>query len=151
MKRTLTWLLLAGCFIHSVHAQTREARTNYLYAGIGNETYLLEVADTWTSRQHGLSNREKLGRSMGMVFVFEQPSNYVFWMHQMLFPLDFIWVCEDRVVDLKEKVPPPKETAGLLQTFTAKKQIDKVIELYAGEIRNSGVKVGDLLYFKPAN
>lgn len=151
MNKVLVWLFLLLFLVPSVQAQNREARAHYLYAEIGNEIYLLEVADTWKKRQQGLSDREKLGRNMGMIFIFEQPSNYDFWMQRMLFPLDFIWVREDRVVDLRERVPPPTETAGKLNTFSAKEQTDKVIELYAGEIKNSGVQVGDLINFTLAN
>jgi uncharacterized membrane protein (UPF0127 family) len=148
MKRIVFILLLVLLISSLVQA---ESITRFFYAEIGRETYLLEVADTWKKRQQGLSNRESLGRDTGMVFVFDQPANYSFWMHQMLFPLDFIYIKEDKVVALKEKVPPPTDTKGVPRALSVKEPADKIIELYAGEIKNNGIKIGDLITFKPAN
>jgi len=79
--------------------------------------------------------------SEGMIFVFDKPDFYYFWMKDMKFPLDFIFIKNNEVVDLLENIAP--ETYP--KSFTSKVKADKVIELNAGEIKKSGIKIGDKL------
>lgn len=102
----------------------------------------LEIADNHTERQQGLSNHPPLTDNEGMLFVFDRPGDYGFWMKDMLFPLDFIYLNGNIVVDLIENVPAPQpgETPA---TVRAKSSFDKVLEVNAGLIAKIGVKVGD--------
>jgi uncharacterized protein len=150
--RFLSVVLLLACLAPPVPAQTDQDYTDkYIYADIGHETYLLEVADNWHKRMQGLSDRESLGKNMGMVFVFERLSSQSFWMKDMKFPLDFIWIKGDKVVRLDERVPPPSETAKKPVSLETSQEVEKVIELYAGEIRNSGIQVNDFVHFYEIN
>ena len=64
----------------------------------------VEVADTQASRELGLSGREKMGDDEGILFVFDTPGRYGFWMKDMQFPLDIIWINQNGVVvNMKEK------------------------------------------------
>lgn len=60
--------------------------------------FSIEIADTFASRQQGLMNREYLPQDAGMLFVFDVPGSYWFWMKNTLIPLDIIWMDEDFVV-----------------------------------------------------
>ena len=119
---------------------------DYLYADIGHETYLLELANTMQLRFTGLSGRFGLDKNQGMVFVLDWLSRHEFTMRGMKFPLDFIWLDGNLVVDLTEKVPFPRFSENP-RTIMPSREVDTVIELYAGEIKNSGIKVGDLVDF----
>src|SRR3989338_8466255 len=66
-----------------------------------------EVAADSSSRKAGLSGRESLGENRGMLFLFEKPGKYGMWMRRMRFPLDLVWIRENRVVDIEERVPVP--------------------------------------------
>ncbi|MFH1684560.1 MAG: DUF192 domain-containing protein [Candidatus Margulisiibacteriota bacterium] len=118
----------------------------YVYADIGNETYLLEVANTIKLRFKGLSDRPGLEKNRGMVFILGWLGEPEFTMRDMQFPLDFIWLKGDQVVDLTEKVPSP-ELMGNPKNVAPSEEVDIVIELYSGEIDNSGIKVGDFVHF----
>lgn len=97
----------------------------------------VEVRDTSAERQQGLSGRERLGEDEGMLFVFEQPGIYPFWMKDMKFPLDFVWMRENKVVDLREKV-------GITEMNIKPGQpADKVLEVNSGWIEKHKIKVGD--------
>ena len=115
-------------------------------AQIAKKNYSLEVADTISARAKGLSERKKIDRDKGMLFVYEVPSRYGFWMNKMLFPLDFIWVSGETVVDLTKNVPVPKN--GKIESCAPKQKCDKIIELNAGEIELCGVRVGDKIIFR---
>ncbi len=108
---------------------------------LGKYNYLLVIADNNEKRANGLSNIELMSVNEGMMFVFDKPDFYYFWMKDMNFPLDFIFIRDNEVVDLLENIT--LETYP--QSFTSKVQADKVIELNSGEIKKSGIKIGDKL------
>ncbi|MCI0619921.1 DUF192 domain-containing protein [Candidatus Wolfebacteria bacterium] len=53
---------------------------------------VVEVADTSALRTQGLSGRASLASGTGMLFVFEREDTYGFWMKDMRFPIDIIWL-----------------------------------------------------------
>jgi uncharacterized membrane protein (UPF0127 family) len=75
------------------------------YVIIAGVRLSVEVADTPAERGRGLSGREMLPENSGMLFVFDTPGRYGFWMYGMKFPLDIIWIDERlRVVYFVENV-----------------------------------------------
>ena len=105
----------------------------------------VEVANTKAKRSKGLSGRAALPENEGLLFLFPEPGRNPFWMKELKFPLDFIWIKGDNVVDLLENVPVP--AAGVkdadLPIYTPKEDADKVLELNAGAIQKYNIKVGD--------
>jgi len=112
------------------------------FVSINNHKILVEVADTPSETSQGLSDRESMASNQGMLFIFPQPGIYQFWMKGMKFNLDFVFIKDDRVVDLVENVPYP-QTGKSPQTVIAKKSFDKVLEVNAGIIRKLNIKTGD--------
>ncbi|MBU0630043.1 MAG: DUF192 domain-containing protein [Candidatus Margulisbacteria bacterium] len=111
-------------------------------ATIGEKTYELEIADDLAKRGRGLSWRKSLAKNRGMLFLFEKPDQYVFVMDGMLFPLDFIWLKQGVVVALKEDVQPSKPDHSSTNIVT-NTHFDQTIELNAGEIKTTHIKIGD--------
>ena len=66
---------------------------NKKYATANGKKIYIEVADTDASRQQGLSDRDGLCAECGMLFVFPQNGYYGFWMKDMNFNIDivFLW------------------------------------------------------------
>ena len=52
----------------------------------------MDLADTPEKRFQGLSGREILEEGTGMLFVFQEERQHTFWMKDMRFPLDMIWI-----------------------------------------------------------
>lgn len=100
--------------------------------------YRLEVADTDAKRSLGLGYRDSLCATCGMVFVFPQNTQAVFWMKGMRFNLDFLWLQNGRVVQKNEDVPFQST-----ELFRAGEPIDAVIELPSGAAHD--VDVGEEL------
>ena len=68
---------------------------------------LAEVADTAEERIKGLSNRDKLDYNSAMLFVFDNESYHSFWMPNMNFAIDIVWLDSDcKIVDVAEDVQP---------------------------------------------
>jgi len=106
----------------------------------------VEIADTGAKRQLGLMFREQLSPSDGMIFVFEEPGYYPFWMKNTLIPLDMIWLDEDaRVVSIAHAVPPCE--ADPCPSFPPDPGTSAiyVVEVVAGFARDHGVTRGDRL------
>lgn len=84
-----------------------EPPSKTLSARLGGQLLVLEVADTDARRVQGLSGRKSLPHNHGMLFVFPVDGMYGFWMKDMHFPVDIIWLDGSyRIVDVNERVSP---------------------------------------------
>lgn len=110
---------------------------------IGQAEVGVEVAVTAEQKSQGLAGRGSLGENEGMMFVFDQPGQYGFWMKGMRFPLDFVWVRSGKVVEVTENVPVSNEDAP--KVYQPQQPIEAMLEVNAGWVRRHKVKVGDEL------
>ncbi|RVV98841.1 DUF192 domain-containing protein [Mesobaculum littorinae] len=77
----------------------------------GQAQFRIEIADDAAERAQGLMHRETLGRSRGMLFVYDDPRPVSFWMRNTLIPLDMVFVGPDGVVTrVHENAQPLDET-----------------------------------------
>ncbi|MBU6370875.1 DUF192 domain-containing protein [Patescibacteria group bacterium] len=118
---------------------------------IGAAQVQAEIADTDCKRELGLSYRNSLAGGSGMLFVFPNDGFYAFWMKDMAFPLDMVWVGTDlSVVGVAKSVSPATYDASdpqKSQTFGGNWLAEYVIELPAGFADAYGVKVGTKIFF----
>ncbi len=112
------------------------------YVVIKEQKIYVEIADSPEEKKQGLSGRESLAEDRGMLFIYSELGNYSFWMKEMKFNLDFVFINDQKVVDLKENIPFPKEGEEP-QTIRAEAEFDKVLEINQGMIEKLGIKVGD--------
>lgn len=107
----------------------------------------LEVELAITSEEHarGLSSRDGLAEDKAMLFVFDRPSRYYFWMKDMNFSIDMIWIDEDmNVVYIKSSV----DHTDYLATYGPAENSLYVLETVAGFADKYKLEVGDKIYFK---
>jgi uncharacterized membrane protein (UPF0127 family) len=116
---------------------------------IGSTIYHVEIADTPALQAHGLSDRSALKGNAGMLFIFPQKGRDEFWMKDMHFPLDFVWIDGSTIVDLTENVPSPRAGELNLPIYQPRQAVDKVLEINAGEVTKHGFTIGDTLRFTP--
>ena len=107
----------------------------------------VEVSDTPEKRSLGLGKRDKLENGWGMLFVFEKRIPHSFWMKNMRFPIDIIWLDNQRIVELAENVPPPQEGESP-KVMEPRLPSNFVLELESGRARALGLNVGQKLSFK---
>ena len=96
---------------------------------------MVELAVTPAERNQGLSGHPPLADNEGMLFVFENEAKWTFWMKEMLFPLDMLWIDAGcTVVDITENAPKPEpgQTLGDLPRFFPKTLAQYVLEVNAG-------------------
>ena len=105
---------------------------------IKDQIFTLEIANNPLSRSRGLSKRQSLCSTCGMIFVYQKESIYPFWMKNTRFPLDIIWLDKNgKVVDIKQGQP---ENPSLLENSTPARYIielnQNIINLSLGDIIN---------------
>lgn len=113
---------------------------------INNKTFFIEVAVTENEKQIGLGNRRSLGINKGMVFPYDRKDFFPFWMKGMNFPLDFLWIDGNVIVDITKNVPIMTGTA--ITTVRPSKPVDKILEFNAGFVDSNGINIGDIVQFK---
>lgn len=103
-----------------------------------------EVVDTPASRAQGLSGRSGLGEKEGMLFIFEHPGKYGFWMKDMLFPIDIVWISEEGyVVHVEHDISPSTyAVTNPPQTFINEPNAKYVLEIGAGQAAKLGAHLG---------
>ena len=104
----------------------------------------LEVARTEPERARGLMYRTSLAEQVGMIFLFERPGIYPFWMKNTLIPLDMVWTdTAGTITWIAERVPPC--TADPCPEYPPKAEASYVIELKDGFASRHKLKVGDVV------
>lgn len=102
-----------------------------------------EVAKTTEQKVKGLAGRNNLLENKGMFFIFSEPGIYEMTMAGMKFPLDAIWILNDKVADLTENIEYPDPTS-LKEPIIYKPKFEAnyVIEVNQGFISRNGIKLG---------
>lgn len=101
------------------------------------------IAATPWQRTIGLSGRESLATDRGMLFLFNEPGIYPFWMKNTNIPLDIIWVKDKIIVDVASL---PAETTNETTPFhTPQVAADSVLEINVNQAKHHGVSIGQRL------
>jgi uncharacterized membrane protein (UPF0127 family) len=78
-----------------------------------------------------------------MLFIFPQTQAQTFWMKDMLFPLDFVWIANQKVVQINTDVPAPKDRFSPPVVITSTEPVDQVLEVNSGFVFKNSITVGD--------
>lgn len=111
-------------------------------AKIGSYEFKLIVARSEKEREVGLSKFDKLPKDFGMIFLFDRPGLYPFWMKDMKFPIDIIFVKDDRIVTIYQNLP-----INNLKIYSPTENSNKVIEINANLSKRYNFSVGDSVKF----
>ncbi|MBI2086633.1 MAG: DUF192 domain-containing protein [Candidatus Zambryskibacteria bacterium] len=124
-----------------VHYQNYIGRT---YVVVGKNNIEVEIADTEEERAQGLSDKGTLETGHGVLFIFDEPAKYGFWMKNMHFPIDIVWIDENwKVVGIERLINPntyPK-------AFYPPDNIKYVLEIPAGEAQKYDIDIGQFISY----
>ena len=107
----------------------------------------VEVADTLKKRSLGLGKRASLKKGWGMLFVFEKRKPHRFWMKDMQFPLDIIWLDNHRIVHIIHNAQPVNSKVEP-EVITSPVPVNFVLEITAGRAAKLRLKTGQRMNFK---
>ena len=119
-------------------------RPTIIVTAPNGQSILAEVADTKDKREDGLSGRTGIADGEGMLFIFDKPGRYAFWMKDMEFSIDIIWIAEDGTIVYSEKNVSPSTyfehtpPQAFMNTAAAK----YVLELPANKVDEYGMYLG---------
>ena len=117
---------------------------------IGNTAYVVDLALTSGERAQGLSGRPSLDTDRAMLFVYERDGPRWFWMPDMHFPLDMVWIRADcTVAGVTADVPnPPLDTPrDQLPRYPASEPVRFVLEINAGQAETHRIIPGGHVTF----
>lgn len=111
---------------------------------IGQVNLGVELADTPQLRRQGLSGRAFLAADTGMLFLFDAPDRHRFWMRDMRFDLDFIWIVNGKVAEITPNVlAEPGVADENLRVYLPQVPVDSMLEVNRGWAAQNGIQVGD--------
>ncbi len=123
-------------------SSTPTLRGDQIAVNVGTSTLILDLATTSAARSRGLSGRASLDPNAGMLFVFDEPGLYGFWMKEMKFSLDLIWLDnKGKVVYITTNLSPKTYP----NAFYPVSPVKYVIEVNAGWTKLNGLELGDTL------
>ncbi len=112
---------------------------------VNGKTVNVMVARTDGEKQIGLSGKDEIAENQGMLFIFDKPNYYSFWMKEMKFPIDIIYINGGKVTTIVKNAKPPSSANAELTIYHPAQQSDKVLELNAGSADKFSIKTGTVI------
>ncbi len=103
--------------------------------------YLVELARTPEEWANGLSGKNELPESHGMLFIYNTVEPRSFWMKGMVFPIDIIYIDGNKSIVHIEKNAVPLRPGDDLKLYPSMSPIKYALEVNAGE--SEDIKNGD--------
>ena len=104
----------------------------------------IEVANSDEERRLGLCCRDSLAKDSGMLFIYDQPGDYHFWMKDTRIPLDMYWISNDKkIIHIERNVQP----STFPKTFGTDTPAQYVLETNAGFADKHSIDIGDRVSF----
>ena len=105
----------------------------------GVACFRVEIADTHWSRARGLMHRDALGEDEGMLFVYEREQPVTFWMKNVAFPLDLLFIDRSgRIVRIVKEAEP-----GSTVPIVSSVAVNAVLEIRGGVSKRAQIKPGN--------
>ena len=112
---------------------------------IGSQTFIVEIADQEAEQRLGLANRPKLANDQGMLFVYPDKKIRSFWMKNMNFGLDIIWLVDETIVQIDKNLEPERDNPQKI--YTSRQPVNYVLEINAGLADRYNFQVGQKVIY----
>lgn len=142
-KVIMVFIVILVLFVGIVYFQIVTNSAPKSKVTINTHTFSVKVATTSAQQQQGLSGVKQLPQDQGMLFVFNSAQKYAFWMKEMKFPLDLVFIKDDKIVTIVENAPLPKNANDTLPIYQPDAPADKVLEINAGLAKKYDFKKND--------
>ncbi|MCK4635831.1 MAG: DUF192 domain-containing protein [Candidatus Moranbacteria bacterium] len=135
---TLIILIIFGIFYFSPKSVSYGDKIK-----INNVEFFVEVVDDNLKRQVGLGKRDNLCENCGMLFIFDKVGRHGFWMKDMKFDIDILWIRDSEIVFIEKNVS--YETPETI--YNPNVESNSVLELDSGVVEEFGIEAGDRIEF----
>ncbi len=130
-------IVVGVCFLVDQSINTHHVK-------IGDQLITVDIAEKTIDQERGLSGRKDLCADCGMLFIFTHKKQRTFWMNDMQFDIDVLWISDEVIVGMQENVSYERQSQEI---FSSQKPVDKVLELPAGFIEKHKVIIGQKVEF----
>lgn len=111
---------------------------------IGERPFNVEIAENYDQQSLGLGGRDGLTPNTGMLFVFPKPEEQSFWMKDMKFPIDIVWIDQNkRIIGFEKNVP----AESYPDFYSSKAPVPYVLEIPAGTVESEKIEIGEPVDF----
>ena len=139
---TSFFVLVVSFFVYYFFYSSPKVGGDYTVQ-IRDAVFAVEVARDALAWERGLSYRDHLPEGRGMLFEFPKSDRYGFWMKDMRFPIDIIWIDAGVVVGFVERAAPDDRVDRTV--YYPPKPVASVLEVPAGTVARFGISAGDPL------
>lgn len=112
---------------------------------INKKTFSVDIAKTDSEKEKGLAVYNNLPLNKGMIFIFKNADYHAFWMKDMKFPIDIIYINKNKIVDVFKNVPAPKRKDERLPIIKPREKSDTILEINSGLSDKYNFKIGDFV------
>lgn len=107
----------------------------------------VDLAKTPEQIAKGLSIKNTLSENEGMLFIFDTPKKWSFWMKDMKFPIDIIWISSDNKIVHIEKNLQPCTFFLFCTSYSPDANSKYVLEVPSNYTTKNNIIVGDRVDF----
>ena len=107
-----------------------------------------DISATNEQRTKGLSVKDGLAENEAMLFVFDNQAEHRFWMKDMKFPIDIIWIDSDKTIVHIEHNLQPCPSGVLCTTYKPTDDSLYVLETVGGFAEKYGIVKGTPVEFE---
>jgi uncharacterized membrane protein (UPF0127 family) len=143
----LTMLFVfAGCGEREVNS-VKDLNTRIVTLPDGTK-FRTELVTAEADLTRGLKYRDNLESDAGMLFAYGKPGFYRYWMFEVKFPIDIIWLDQNRrIVQLVHKAPPCPGPDVTCPVYGGDFESQFVVEFNAGTALKHTLKPGMVIDF----
>lgn len=133
-------MLLVGIYFYKYN---NKMINNINEIKINDVKFSFEIANDELERKKGLGGRGGLCDECGMLFIFDKAGQYGFWMKDMKFDIDILWIRDGKIVYIEKNVF--YKTPEVI--YKPDVESDMVLELNSGKVDEFGIRVEDKINF----
>jgi len=143
-KKIIWWSLLALILFSIIIIIFEYWPRNKHWVQLGDQLIKVEIADQPASWYQGLSDRSRLCNSCGLLFVFPEEQIREFVMRRMNFPLDIVFINNERIIKIATNLPPEGLEPKII--YSSDQPVDQVLEIPANYCQKYNIKIGDPVF-----
>ncbi|MDP3741640.1 MAG: DUF192 domain-containing protein [bacterium] len=114
---------------------------------VGETEIQVEIADNLAEQIQGLSGSEQLCENCGMLFVYDEARPMDFWMKDMKFALDIIFIRDGKITEIHENILPPTASDPEVRHVFSAETADTALEVNAEFAKQKSLRIGDALEY----
>jgi len=142
-RKSLSILIIVAVFMAGMlFYRLSDHGNNIKTISVNGIEFKAEIVKSEAEMSLGLGKRKSLCRKCAMLFEFSKAGDYSFWMKDMEFALDIIWIEGDRVVYVAENI-----SADYDKSIRPAIKANRVLEINAGLSRIYGIVEGTKIQF----